>query len=63
MGIRPTDIKVLWARAAGRCSHPECDTDLTPQLEITGDVVLGEMAHVRVRLTSLADHSVGVVGV
>lgn len=45
VGIKVTDIKLLWARAAGRCSHPSCGIDLTPHLELTGNIVLGEMAH------------------
>lgn len=44
--IAEKDIKLLWGRAAGRCSAPECWLDLTPLLEKSGPTVLGEMAHV-----------------
>jgi hypothetical protein len=46
MAISEKDIKLLWGRAAGRCSAPNCGEDLTPLLVKSGDVVLGEMAHV-----------------
>lgn len=46
MAITERDIKLLWARAAGRCSEPTCHEDLTPRLARSGSVVLGEMAHV-----------------
>ncbi|MEN0020205.1 MAG: HNH endonuclease signature motif containing protein [Planctomycetota bacterium] len=46
MGIAQQDIKLLWGRAAGRCSAPGCKLDLTPLLEKSGPTVLGEMAHV-----------------
>lgn len=46
MSISSKDIKLLWGRAAGRCSAPGCRLDLTPLLEKSGPVVLGEMAHV-----------------
>lgn len=46
MAISDKDIKLLWGRAAGRCSHPKCGEDLTPHLLHNGSTVLGEMAHV-----------------
>lgn len=46
MAISEIDIKLLWGRASGRCSAPGCHVDLTPLLEKSGDIVLGEMAHV-----------------
>lgn len=39
------DIKLLWGRAGGICSKPDCTEDLTALLE-TGNYVIGEMAHV-----------------
>jgi len=45
MAIADKDIKLLWGRAAGRCSAPECKLYLTPLLEKSGTVILGEMAH------------------
>lgn len=39
------DIKILWGRAGGKCSKPECNEDLT-RLLATGNYVVGEMAHV-----------------
>ncbi|MFN0132753.1 MAG: HNH endonuclease signature motif containing protein [Phycisphaerales bacterium] len=46
MAITERDVKILWARAAGHCSAPGCPIDLTPSLAKSGDIVLGEMAHV-----------------
>ncbi len=45
MAIAGKDIKLLWGRAAGRCSAPDCHDDLTPHLEKSGDIIVGEMAH------------------
>jgi hypothetical protein len=45
--ISSSDIKKLWGRAAGRCSHPECGIDCVPLLDPkSGPITLGEMAHV-----------------
>ena len=44
MGIPEKDIKLLWGRAAGRCSY--CNIDLTCALETAAPIVIGEMAHV-----------------
>ena len=46
MAITEKHIKMLWGRAAGRCSAPDCNEDLTPLLEKSGLTILGEMAHV-----------------
>lgn len=45
MAIREIDIKLLWGRAGGRCSKPDCDEDLTTISEL-GNFIVGEMAHV-----------------
>lgn len=41
MSVSQQDIKMLWGRAAGRCSNPDCGKEL--YLE---DVVVGQMAHI-----------------
>jgi hypothetical protein len=47
MSISELDIKLLWGRAAGICSNPECQKDLTTLLETGGTgYIIGEMAHV-----------------
>jgi hypothetical protein len=46
MAISEVDAKILWAKAGGRCSYPECNIDLIPLLEESGNVILGEMAHI-----------------
>ncbi|MDR7074210.1 HNH endonuclease [Fictibacillus barbaricus] len=43
MSISEKDLKLLWGRAAGRCSY--CNENLTRDYE-TGTITLGEMAHV-----------------
>ncbi len=45
MTISLVDIKLLWGRAGGICSKPDCTEDLTALLE-SGNYVVGEMAHV-----------------
>jgi hypothetical protein len=45
--ISEHDLKLLWGRAAGRCSR--CREDLTPELQSGSALVLGEMAHVVAR--------------
>lgn len=47
MTILEKDIKLLWGRACGRCSY--CNIDLTLNLENSGDIIIGEMAHVIAR--------------
>jgi hypothetical protein len=46
MAIDDKDIKLLWGKAAGRCSYPGCHDDLAPLLLQSGTTVLGEMAHI-----------------
>lgn len=38
-----TDVKILWGRAANRCSFPDCKIELTPA---GGKNTLGEIAHI-----------------
>lgn len=45
MSISNLDMKILWGRAGGRCSKPDCDEDLTALIE-TGNYAVGEMAHI-----------------
>ena len=41
------DLKILWARSAGRCSFPGCFADcIVPQTSADGILVLGEIAHI-----------------
>ena len=37
------DVKILWGRAANRCSFPDCKIELTPD---GGKTTLGEIAHI-----------------
>jgi HNH endonuclease len=46
MAISEPDIKRLWGKAAGLCSHPDCNTDCLPFLDLDAPTVVGEMAHV-----------------
>jgi len=46
MNISDADLKKLWGKAAGRCSCPGCTNSCIEFLEKTGDIILGEMAHV-----------------
>lgn len=47
MAINQKDIKLLWGRAASRCSFPKCKTKLSESSTITGDAfVIGEQAHI-----------------
>ena len=47
MSISQKDIKLLWARAAGRCSFPECRIKLTQDKDLASDSFpLGEQAHI-----------------
>jgi hypothetical protein len=45
MTISEADYKILWERAAGRCSNPGCGEDLTAILARPGAYHIGEMAH------------------
>lgn len=49
MAISEADIKLLWGRAAGFCSRPNCDTDLTRITDAKQAYNVGEMAHVIAR--------------
>jgi len=45
--IKTKDIKILWARAAGLCSMPDCRRKLTmDNSEETASLALGEMCHI-----------------
>ncbi|WP_342536519.1 HNH endonuclease signature motif containing protein [Sporosarcina sp. FSL K6-3508] len=46
MAIQEKELKLLWGKAAGRCSY--CNEDLTRTYD-TGSITLGEMAHVIAR--------------
>lgn len=46
MAISETTAKVLWGRAAGMCSNPNCVEDLTILLEGNRSFNVGEMAHI-----------------
>jgi len=52
MAISEADIKLLWGRAAGMCSRPDCRADLTRIVEGGKNYNLGEMAHVIARSPS-----------
>lgn len=49
MPISDGDYKLLWGRAAGICSNPECQEDLTVILDSGSGFNVGEMAHVIAR--------------
>jgi len=46
MAISDVAYKILWGRAAGRCSNPGCREDLTVILDRPGAYHIGEMAHI-----------------
>ena len=46
MAISEPDVKRLWGKAAGLCSHPDCNNDCLPFLDLDEPTVVGEMAHV-----------------
>jgi hypothetical protein len=48
MRVPTVDIKILWARAAGRCSMPDCRRELTPESDTVaaGGIVIGENCHI-----------------
>jgi len=46
MAVSEADIKLLWGRAAGMCSRPGCNADLTRLVEGGRHYNVGEMAHV-----------------
>ena len=43
--IKQRDQKILWARAAGRCSLRECDAELTLDINV-GTATVGAMCHI-----------------
>lgn len=45
MAISDKDMKLLWGRAAGMCSRPTCQADLTRLVDGGGSYNVGEMAH------------------
>lgn len=45
-GIPVKDQKILWARAAGRCSMPDCRMELTLEKLEKGQLTFGEMCHI-----------------
>jgi hypothetical protein len=49
MATSDSDVKILWGRAAGICSNPNCREDLTVILQRKGSYNIGEMAHVIAR--------------
>ncbi len=49
MAISEKDAKILWGRAAGRCSKPDCRVELTHLLDMENPYHLGEMAHIIAR--------------
>lgn len=49
MAISDVDVKLLWGRAAGLCSNPDCKKDLTVILAQRGSYNIGEMAHIIAR--------------
>src|SRR6266576_528042 len=46
MNISDVDLKILWGKAAGRCSCPGCANICISYFEKSREKVLGEMAHV-----------------
>lgn len=49
MSIDQKDIKLLWGKAASRCSMPDCRRPLVTESDVEntpGHVILGEMAHI-----------------
>jgi len=60
LAIDIKDIKLLWGKAAGRCSYPNCQDDLAPLLASNGATILGEMAHIIGRKSGAARSDVNV---
>lgn len=45
--IKEIDQKILWSRAAGRCSKPDCRRKLTfDKAEESGSITFGQMCHI-----------------
>jgi HNH endonuclease len=49
MAISDADYKILWGRAGGICSNPDCRADLTVLLKDRQTYNVGEMAHIIAR--------------
>ena len=49
MPIAEKEVKLLWGRAAGYCSNPECRTKLSSLEDEKNPFLLGEMAHIVAR--------------
>jgi hypothetical protein len=50
--VRPRDLILLWSRAAGRCSHPDCKQALIVEAEKDDDAAtVGQAAHIVARST------------
>ncbi len=62
MNISDVDLKKLWGKAAGRCSFPECPNNCISFFEKSGDIILGEMAHVMPQSSNGPRGTQGVVG-
>jgi len=60
MAISQKDAKLLWGRAAEHCCYPGCPTKLSLRLDKSGDILLGEMAHVIGRMPNAARSDAGV---
>lgn len=52
MAIHEKYIKILWGKAAGRCSMPTCRMDLTNLIDMQNPYHIGEMAHIIAQGTS-----------
>ena len=52
MPIQDKDIKILWGRAAGMCSMPNCRMKLTGLLDQQDPYHIGEMAHIIAKATT-----------
>jgi HNH endonuclease len=49
VAIAEKEVKLLWGRAAGYCSNPECRTKLSSLEDENNPFLLGEMAHIVAR--------------
>ena len=49
MPIAEKEVKLLWGRAAGLCSNPECRIKLSSIEDEKAPFLLGEMAHIVAR--------------
>ncbi|HEX8104880.1 MAG TPA: tetratricopeptide repeat protein [Solirubrobacteraceae bacterium] len=44
--MKVADVALLWGRAAGRCSAPDCGIELTLEMPNAGRFIVGEHAHI-----------------